>query len=185
MGMSAYYAGAGLDDPESVRTIRRALDLGITFIDTAEVYGPYANEQLVGAIARRRDEVVLATKVRADLAPQRRCTRKSQKARRRTSASPSRVACPPRNQSHRPLRIVDEVETVAQEAGATPAQVALAWILAKGDDIAPIPGTKRVARLEENAAADELELSAGQLARLDAIEAPAGDRYADTTPLNR
>ena len=70
---------------------------------------------------------------------------------------------------------------VAQEAGATPAQVALAWLLAQGDDIAPIPGTKRVARLEENAAADDLELTVDQLARLTAIEPPAGDRYADMT----
>src|SRR3981189_1209692 len=63
MGMSAYYTGAGADDAESIRTIRRALDLGITLIDTAEIYGPYTNEQLVGrAIAGHRDEVVLATK---------------------------------------------------------------------------------------------------------------------------
>src|SRR3979411_1416277 len=63
MGMSAYYTGAGSDDAESIRTIQRALDLGIDFIDTAEVYGPYTNEQLVGrAIAGRRDQVVLATK---------------------------------------------------------------------------------------------------------------------------
>jgi len=63
MGMSAFYAGAGQDDAESVRTIQRALDLGIDFIDTAEVYGPYTNEELVArAIAGRRDEVVLATK---------------------------------------------------------------------------------------------------------------------------
>ena len=63
MGMSAYYTGAGVDDAKSIRTIHRALDLGITLIDTAEVYGPYTNEELVGrAIAGRRDEVVLATK---------------------------------------------------------------------------------------------------------------------------
>jgi aryl-alcohol dehydrogenase-like predicted oxidoreductase len=61
--MSAYYTGAGSDDAESIRTIQRALDLGINFIDTAELYGPYVNEELVGrAIAGRRDEVVLATK---------------------------------------------------------------------------------------------------------------------------
>ena len=63
MGMSAYYTGAGVDDAESIRTIHRALDLGITLIDTTEVYGPYTNEELVGrAIAGRRAEVVLATK---------------------------------------------------------------------------------------------------------------------------
>src|SRR3981081_2829716 len=63
MGMSAYYTGAGSDDAESIRPIHRALDLGINFIDTAEVYGPYKNEELVGrALAGRRNEVVLATK---------------------------------------------------------------------------------------------------------------------------
>ena len=63
MGMSAYYTGAGSDDAESIRTIHRALDLGINFIDTAEVYGPYTNEELVGrALAGRRNDVVLATK---------------------------------------------------------------------------------------------------------------------------
>ena len=63
MGMSAAYTGAGSDDAESIRTIHRALDLGVTLIDTAEVYGPYTNEELVGrAIKDRRDQVVLATK---------------------------------------------------------------------------------------------------------------------------
>src|SRR6266853_2964637 len=63
MGMSAYYTGASTDDAESIRTIRRALDLGITHIDTAEIYGPYTNEELVGrAIKDRRERVVLATK---------------------------------------------------------------------------------------------------------------------------
>src|SRR3979409_160930 len=64
MGMSAYYTGAGSDDAESIRTIHRALDLEINFIDTAEVYGPYKNEELVGrALAGRRNQVVLATKI--------------------------------------------------------------------------------------------------------------------------
>src|SRR5436190_10976078 len=63
MGMSVAYTGAGTDDAESIRTIRRALDLGVTLIDTAEVYGPYVNEELVGkALKGRRDDVVLATK---------------------------------------------------------------------------------------------------------------------------
>ena len=63
----------------------------------------------------------------------------------------------------RNLRIADEVEAVAAEVGATPAQVALAWLLAQGDNIAPIPGTKRVSRVEENIAADGIELSAEQI----------------------
>ena len=63
MGMSHGYTGAGSDDDESIRAIHRALDLGVTLIDTAEIYGPYINEELVGrAIKGRRDEVVLATK---------------------------------------------------------------------------------------------------------------------------
>src|SRR3979411_1952776 len=63
MGMSAAYTGAGSDDAESIRTIHRALDLGVTLIDTAEIYGPFTNEELVGrAVKDRRDEVVIATK---------------------------------------------------------------------------------------------------------------------------
>jgi aryl-alcohol dehydrogenase-like predicted oxidoreductase len=77
------------------------------------------------------------------------------------------------------LRIVDEVEAVAQDVGATPAQVALAWLLARGEDVVPIPGTRRAARVEENAAADAVVLTAGQLARLDALTPPAGARYAE------
>jgi len=83
------------------------------------------------------------------------------------------------------LKIVDAVEAVAAEAGATPAQVALAWILAQGEGIAPIPGTKRVARLEENLAADAVALTSEQLATLSALPAPAGDRYADMSAVNR
>jgi aryl-alcohol dehydrogenase-like predicted oxidoreductase len=75
------------------------------------------------------------------------------------------------------LRIADEVGAVAGEVGCTPAQVALAWLLAQGDDIAPIPGTRRVSRVEENAAADEVELIAAQLQRLDDLPPAAGDHY--------
>jgi aryl-alcohol dehydrogenase-like predicted oxidoreductase len=77
----------------------------------------------------------------------------------------------------RNLRIVAEVEAVASEAGATSAQVALAWLLAQGDDIAPIPGTKRVARVEENTAADRVELSAEQIARLNDLTPAVGERH--------
>jgi aryl-alcohol dehydrogenase-like predicted oxidoreductase len=77
----------------------------------------------------------------------------------------------------RNLRIVDEVQAVAAEVGATPAQIALAWLLAQGDDIAPIPGTKRVARVEENTAADRVELSAGQIERLNNLTPAAGERH--------
>jgi aryl-alcohol dehydrogenase-like predicted oxidoreductase len=305
MGMSAYYTGAGADDAESIRTIHRALDLGITLIDTAEVYGPEVNEELVGrALEGRRDQVVLATKFglishrnggahgidsspdsirvaverslrrlrtdRIDLYYQHRVdpdtpieetvgalaelidegkiahiglSEAAPETIRRAHAvhpitalqteyslwtrdpeaeilplvrelgigfvaySPlgrgfltGRLRSPdqldpgdfrranPRFEAanfEQNLRIVDEVEAVAREAGATPAQVALAWLFAQGDDIAAIPGTKHVARLEENAAADALELTPDQLARLNALPTPAGDRYADMTPLNR
>jgi aryl-alcohol dehydrogenase-like predicted oxidoreductase len=77
----------------------------------------------------------------------------------------------------RNLRIVDEVRAVAREVGATPAQIALAWLLAQGDDIAPIPGTKRVARVEENTAADRIELSAEQVTRLNHLTPAAGERH--------
>jgi aryl-alcohol dehydrogenase-like predicted oxidoreductase len=85
----------------------------------------------------------------------------------------------------RNFRIVEEVQAIAAEVGATPAQVALAWLLAKGDDIAPIPGTKRVSRVGENAGADQITLAADQLARLDAITPPVGDRYPDMSSIDR
>lgn len=77
----------------------------------------------------------------------------------------------------RNLALVDEVRAVGAEIGATPAQTALAWILTRGDDIAPIPGTRRVARVEENTAADAVELSPEQLDRLNALEPAAGERH--------
>ena len=82
------------------------------------------------------------------------------------------------------IRIVEQVDAVARELDATPGQVALAWLLAQGDDIAPIPGTKRVSYLEENVAADALVLSPEQLATLDGLEKPVGDRYADMSQVN-
>src|SRR4051794_16903833 len=287
MGMSFAYTGAGTDDAESIRTIHRALDLGVTHLDTAEIYGPFANEELVGrALEGRRNQMVLATKfglvshsgggpgvfdsspanVRAavegslkrlrtdhiDLYYQHRVDPKTPieetvgalsklvaegKVRhiglseagpatiRRAHAvhsiaalqteyslwtrdpeaellpllrglgigfvpysplghgfltgkirSPDDLAgddwrkTNPRftgENFQRNLRIVDEVEAVAAETGATPAQIALAWLLAQGDDIAPIPGTKRVAPVEGNTAADPLELSAKQGERLN------------------
>ncbi|HEY2077510.1 MAG TPA: aldo/keto reductase [Streptosporangiaceae bacterium] len=304
MGMSAFYTGANADDAESIRAIQRALDLGITLIDTAEAYGPYRNEELVGqAIAGRRDQVVLATKFGLisrrdgeqrglDSRPENvRVAAEGSLRRLRTDhidlyyqhrvdpdvpiedtvaamaelvragkvnhiglseASPATIrrahaihpvtavqseyslwtrdpedeilralrelgigfvaysplgrgfltgqirspdqldpgdfrASNPRfaaDNLAQNMRIVAEVEAVATEANVTPAQTALAWLLAQGNDIVPIPGTKRVARLEENAASASLALSPDQLARLDAIRPPAGDRYADMSPIN-
>jgi aryl-alcohol dehydrogenase-like predicted oxidoreductase len=79
----------------------------------------------------------------------------------------------------RDLRIVDEVREVAAEAGATPAQIALAWLLARGDSIVPIPGTRRADRLEENAAAGDIRLTADQISRLDHLAAASGERHAE------
>jgi aryl-alcohol dehydrogenase-like predicted oxidoreductase len=78
------------------------------------------------------------------------------------------------------LRIIDEVQGVASELDATAAQVALAWLLAQGDDIAPIPGTKRVSRVEDNTAADGVTLSAGQIQRLNNLTPAAGERHDET-----
>jgi aryl-alcohol dehydrogenase-like predicted oxidoreductase len=82
-------------------------------------------------------------------------------------------------------RLADVVRRVAEAKGVTPAQVALAWVLSRGDDVVPIPGTKRRTYLEENAAAVDVELTAGELAELDGIGAAAGDRYADMSSVNR
>jgi aryl-alcohol dehydrogenase-like predicted oxidoreductase len=77
----------------------------------------------------------------------------------------------------RNLSSADEVRSIADEVGCTSAQVSLAWLLAQGDDIAPIPGTKRVSRVEENAGADSIELSAEQLDRLDKLTPAAGGHH--------
>ena len=77
----------------------------------------------------------------------------------------------------RNLALVDEVTAIGAEIGATPAQTALAWLLTRGDDIAPIPGTRRIARVEENTAAAEIDLTADQVQRLDSLEPAAGERH--------
>jgi len=121
MGMSEFYGE--LDDTESVATIHRALDLGVTLIDTADIYGPFKNEELVG-----------------------------------------------------------RVKEIATERGCTPGQLALAWLLAQGADVAPIPGTKRRHYLEENIGALDVQLNHADMERIEQA-APkggaAGDRYAN------
>lgn len=299
MGMSTAFTGAGEDDAESIRTIHRALDLGVTLLDTAEIYGPFTNEELVGrAIRDRRDRVVLATKFgmvshtgdgpghldsspanvrtalegslrrlatdHVDLYYQHRVDPKTpieetvgtlaelvaegkvrhiglseawvNTIRRAHTVHPvtalqSEYSLFTRDQedevlpllreldigfvAYSPLgrgmltgkvpsleemdetdfrktnprflgenflrnqRLVEEVERVAAEVGATPGQVALAWLLAKGDNIAPIPGTRHVSRVEENAAADGLELSAAQVDRLDKLPPAAGEHHTE------
>jgi aryl-alcohol dehydrogenase-like predicted oxidoreductase len=77
------------------------------------------------------------------------------------------------------LRLVEQVEAIAAEVGATPAQVAIAWLLAQGNDIAPIPGTRRVPRVEENAAADAIELNKEQIQKLNNMPPAAGDHHTE------
>jgi aryl-alcohol dehydrogenase-like predicted oxidoreductase len=308
MGMSEFY-GAG-DEAESIRTIHRAIELGVTMLDTADMYGPYTNEQLVGkAIRDRRDKVFLATKfgiVRDASDPTRRSI--SGKAdyvrtacegslkrlgvehidlyyqhrvdtstpieetvgamadlvkagkvrylglseagganvRRAYAVHPiaalqnewslwsrdlegngqlaaarelgvSIVAYSPlgrgfltgaitspddfapddfRRSSPRfmgenfqkNLDLVRYVEQLAQQKGCTASQLALAWLLAQGSDVIPIPGTKRVKYLEENVGALNVKLSDAELQELNAVfpaGAASGARYADMSFVNR
>lgn len=298
MTMAGTYTSEGaLDDTESIHTIHRALDLGVTHIDTAEIYGPFHSEEIVGkAIAGRRDDVVVATKfglvshsgggpgtidsraanVKAavegslrrlgtdhiDLYYQHRVDRATpieetvgalaelvaegkvlhiglseaspETIRRAHSVHPVAALqteyslwtrdvedeilpllrelgigfVPYSPLGHglltgqirtvddfadddwrktnprftgenftRNLAIVDEVKAIGAEVGATPAQTALAWLLTRGDDIAPIPGTRRVARVEENTTADAVVLTADHLERLDSLTPAAGARH--------
>ncbi|MGZ4402244.1 MAG: aldo/keto reductase [Gaiellaceae bacterium] len=305
MGMSAWYGPT--DEEESLATIHRALELGINFLDTADVYGQGANEQLVGrAIAGRRDDVVLATKfgnrwfddgsrtidgtpeyVRqaieaslrrlkvdyVDLYYQHRVDANTpieetvgamaelvnagkvkhiglseagpETIRRAHTVHPitalqsewslwtrdpeddvlatvrelgigfvaysplgrgflaGRFSSPdelteddfrrnhPRMQSgnfEQNRLLAERVRDLAAEKGCTPAQLALAWVLSRGDDVVPIPGTKRRTYLEQNAAASELELTETDLEQLDEAFPPgaaAGDRYADMSSIGR
>jgi aryl-alcohol dehydrogenase-like predicted oxidoreductase len=294
MGMTFAYGAA--NEAEGIATIHRALELGINFLDTAEVYGPYTNERLVGrALRGRREGVIIATKfgfrigdgIRGvdgtpenvkrvaneslarlgietiDLYYQHRrdpsvpieetigamkelvdegkvrylgLSEVSSETLRRANAlhpisalqseyslwerrvekeilptarelgiglvpysplgrgfltgtvnvdaledSDFRRSNPrfSKESARANERIVDVVRDVAQQSGATPAQVALAWVLSRGSDVVPIPGTKRVRYLEENVGALSLKLSEAQLAALDGLhEQTAGERYA-------
>jgi len=307
MGMSEFYGAT--DEPEAVRTIHRALDLGVTLLDTADMYGPFSNERLVGrAIADRRDTVVLATKfgnVRDPQNPsQRRIDGSAEYVRNACDASLQRLgvdhidlyyqhrvdqsvpieetvgamaelvaagkvrrlglseasattirraaAVAPitalqteyslwtrhvedeilptiralgiglvpysplgrgfltgtitstdslapddfRRQNPRfigdalaaNLALVNRVRSVAERKGVTPGQLALAWVLAQGDDVVPIPGTKRVRYLQENVAAAFVELTDEDLAELQqAVPADAvvGERYPDMSSIDQ
>lgn len=142
MGMThAYDMKASRDDATSIAVIHQALDLGMTLIDTADVYGPYTNNDLPEDDFRRRLPRFQQDALRANLA------------------------------------IVDRVRKIAERVGATPAQVALAWVLAQGRHIVPIPGTKTPKYLADNAGAADIELSAADLAELDTLPAPEGTRY--------
>ena len=307
MGMSEFYGTA--DEAEAVATIHRALDFGVTLLDTSDSYGPQTNEVLVGsAIAERRDEVILATKfgiVRDPNNPMvrgvngrpdyvQRCCDASlrrlagdhidlyyqhrvdpgvpieetvgamaelveagkvrflglseagpETIRRAHAVHPisalqseyslwsrdpedrvletlrelgiglvaysplgrgfltGTITSPdqlpegdfrrssPRFQGEnfaRNLELVRRVEEIARDHDCTPGQLALAWVLAQGDDVVAIPGTKRRTYLEQNVEASELDLTAEDLARLDEaapVGAARGDRYADMSPIGR
>ena len=306
MGMSEFY-GPG-DEEESIKTIHLALELGVTFLDTADMYGPFTNEVLVGkAIAGRRDDVVLATKFgnrrgedgsfqgisgtpdyvhkccdaslarlgvdTIDLYYQHRvdktvpiedtvgamaelvqsgkvkCLGLSEASaatiRRAHAVHPistlqseyslwSRdpedgildtlhelgigfVPYSPLGRGfltgqfqkledipegdfrrHNPrfqgenffqnLKLVDAVKEMAEGKGITPGQLALAWVLARGADFVPIPGTKRTSYLRENVAAVDISLSADEMKRLDEIapkDVAAGDRYPSMATIDR
>ena len=145
----------------------------MTLIDTAEIYGPFHGEEIVGsAIKGRRGEVVVATKFGL--------VSHSGRQGRVIDSSPANVRAAIEGSLTRlgtDLRVVDEVQAIAAEAGATSAQIALAWLLAQGSDIAPIPGTRRVARVEENIAADGIELSPDQIDRLNNLTPAVGERH--------
>ena len=141
MGMSEFYGPR--DQTESIATIHRALDLGVTLLDTADICGPFTNEVLVGrAVRGRRESVVLAAKN---------------------------------------LDLVKRIREIAAEKGCTTAQLALAWVLAQGGDVVPIPGTKRRKYLEENLPAVRLTLTAADLARIDRV-APKGAAHGQRYP---
>lgn len=185
MGMSYSY-GPPADRQDMIVLIRTAVERGITFYDTAEVYGPFANEELVGeALSPVRDQVVIATKFGFDLDPLGRgyltgkIDEKTPLDSTEFRASLPRFS-PEALMAYRPL--VDILESFAREKNGTPAQVALAWLLARKPWIVPIPGTRKRERLDENIGAIEMPLSPDELRAIDKAASEIvilGDRYPE------
>jgi aryl-alcohol dehydrogenase-like predicted oxidoreductase len=159
MGMSHAYTGAGSDDAEFIPTIQRALELGVTLLDTAEVHGPFANEELVGrAIKGRRDQVVVATKFGMIS---------------HTGGGPgvldsSRPTSAPRSMA-RCGALASTRSTCTTSTAST-----LSWLLAGATTSPPSPAP-RAARVEENIAADGIQLSAEQIDKFNNLTPAAGD----------
>lgn len=186
MGMSFAYGGA--DDQRSRDTIARGIERGITMFDTADMYGPETNERLVGPeLTDHRDTVVLATKFGAySLEIEGRSPDgRPEYVPRACDASLRRLGTDHIDlyYLHRvdpEVPIEETVGAMAHERGVTAAQLALAWVLAQGNDVVAIPGTTRPERIDENAAAVDLTLNPADLDRLDEL-APqgvaSGDRY--------
>jgi aryl-alcohol dehydrogenase-like predicted oxidoreductase len=199
MGMSEFYGPA--DEAESMATIHRALSLGVTLFDTADMYGVGKNEEVVGrAIRECRDRVILATKfgnVRGASGEFLGVNGRPEYVKRVCEASLKRLGVKhieaqedwrrrhPRFEGEnfkRNLHLAETVRQIAEGIGCTPAQLALAWVLAQGQDIVPIPGTKHPRYLEENIGALKVHLTDRQLGHLDEafpVGVPAGERYPE------
>ena len=185
MGMSEFYGPHS--DAESLATLTSALDRGVTFFDTADAYGPYTNEELVGrALQGHRAAAFIATKF--GFVPYSPLGRGFLTGAIRSPddfAADDYRRTNPRFQGEnfaRNLALADKVRELAQRKGCTPAQLALAWVLAQWQHIVPIPGTRRKANLEDNLGALVVTLSAAELAAIDAVfpaSAVAGARYPE------
>ena len=139
-----YTSGGGLDDAESIRTVHRALELGVTHIDTAEIYGPFHSEEIVGrAIKDRRDQVVVATKF--GLVSRRRPTRRRRQQPHQHPCRGRRLVDP---------AIIDAIQRIAEAPRVSMAQVALAWVLKNPVVDAPIVGVTKQHHLVDAAALD-------------------------------
>src|SRR5947208_1481806 len=200
MGMSASYGTPEeRDERESIATIHRAIELGCTFLDTAEVYGPYTNEELLGR-ALQSEYSLWERNLEADVLPALRelgigLVAFSPLGRGFLTGQVKRAEEYPEGDFRRGdpryqgenfdanMRAAEAVREVARSLGVKPGQVAIAWLLHQGPDIVPIPGTKRVKYLEENVAAASVSLDAAQMSTLDDALAPgkvSGPRYNPT-----